>query len=272
MLLITITHSIGCAGMDVAGSVADDFKVALYDDAKLRDEAVRMGLDVGKLDEFQEKAPSWFNRLMGDKPEVYANLIASVIYEAARRGEGVIIGHGSQILLQDFSCAMHVLVTADKEKRIANLMEKRAFSRDAAEKVIRNSDRQNREFFQHAFRKDWEDPSLYDLCVNPAKIGIRRASQTIVETARSPEVKACTIYAIDAMERFSQTKRVEAALMELDLQPMGAKVEVIEKGIVHISGLIYKYEDSERIEQVIRSIPGVERVEMDVMIMPAVTA
>jgi osmotically-inducible protein OsmY len=73
------------------------------------------------------------------------------------------------------------------------------------------------------------------------------------------------------MERFSQTKRVEAALMELDLQPLGARVEVIEKGIVHISGLIYKHEDTERIEKVIRGIPGVERVEMDVMVMPAAT-
>jgi len=48
-------------------------------------------------------------------------------------------------------------------------------------------------------------------------------------------------------------------------------VEVVEKGIVHISGLIYHHEDTERIEKVIRGIPGVERVEVDVMVMPAAT-
>jgi len=271
MPLITITQSIGCDGWEVARKVADDLEVGLYDDSRLKEEAVRMGLDVEKLDEFQEKAPSWFNRLMGEKPEVYANLIASVIYEAARRGEGVIIGHGSQVLLQDFSCALHVLVTANKEQRITNLMQKRGFSREAAEKVIRNSDRKNKEFFQYAFRRDWEDPSLYDLCVNPSKVGIQRASQTIAATARYPELNACNIYALDAIERLSLTKRIEAALLELDLQPMGGKVEMLEKGVVQISGLIYKHEDEERIAKAIRGIPGVERVEMDLMVMPAVT-
>jgi CMP/dCMP kinase len=271
MPLITITQSIGCEGLEVARKVADDLKVGLYDDSRLKEEAIRMGLDVGKLGDFQERAPSWFDRLMGDKPEVYANLIASVIYEAARRGEGVIIGHGSQVLLQDFNCAMHVLVTTDKEKRIANLMKTRGFSREDAEKVIRNSDRQNKKFFQYAFRRDWEDPSLYDLCINPAKVGIQRASQTIVETARAPELKACSIYALDAIERLAQTKRIEAAMLELDLQPAGVKVEVMEKGVVHISGMLYEHEDKERIAKIARGLPGVERVDLDVMIIPAAT-
>lgn len=230
-----------------------------------------MGLDVGRLDEFQEKAPSWLGRLMGEKPEVYAHLIASVIYGAARAGEGVFIGHGSQVLLQDFSCAMHVLVTADQERRIANLMKERGFSRDAAQKVIRTRDRQDKGFFQYAFHRDREDPSLYDLCVNPAKVGIQRAAQTIVEIARLPELKACNVYALDALERLSQTKRVEAALSEHDLQSIGVKVEVLEKGVVHISGMVYTHEDRERIAHTVRGIAGVEHVKLDVMVMPAAT-
>jgi cytidylate kinase len=267
MPLITITQSIGCDGLAVARRVADDLQVGLYDDSKLREEAIRMGLDVGTLERFQEKAPTWFNRLMGDKPEVYANLIGSVIYEAARSGEGVIIGHGSQVLLQDFSCAMHVLVTATTERRINSLMGQN-LTQEAAEKVIHKSDSQNKDFFRFVFHRDWDDPSLYDLCVNPGKIGIERASQTIVETARYPELKACNIYALEAIERLSQTKRIEASLSELDLKPLGLMVEVPEKGVVHISGILLNHADKERIPKVVRGIPGVERVDMDVMVMP----
>ncbi len=268
MPLITITQSIGSDGLAVARRVADDLHVGLYDDSKLREEAVRMGLDVGKLDGFQDKAPTWFHRLMGDKPEVYANLIGSVIYEAARTGEGVIIGHGSQVLLKDFSCAMHVLVTATTEKRISNLMGQN-LSRETAEKVIRKSDSQKKEFFRFAFHRYWDDPSLYDLCINPGKIGIERASQTIVETARYPELKACNIYALDAIDRLSLTKRIEAALLEAGLLPMGTMVEIPEKGIVRISGVLDSREDEERISKVVGSIPGVERVDVDVMVVPA---
>ena len=191
MPLITITQSIGSDGLAVARRVAEHLHVGLYDDPKLREEAIRMGLDSGKLDGFQEKAPTWFNRLMGDKPEVYAHLIGSVIYEAARSGDGVIVGHGSQVLLKDFSRAMHVLVTATTESRISNLMGQN-LTREAAEKLIRKSDRQNKEFFRFTFHRHWDDPSLYDLCINPGKIGIERASQTIVETARYPGSRRAT--------------------------------------------------------------------------------
>ena len=108
---------------------------------------------------------------MSDKPEMYLNLMESVIYEAARRGQGVIIGHGSQMLLHDFGCAMHVLVTAHEESRIHRLMHEMKLSREAAQKLIRQSDNQKKGFFRYAFHKDWDDPTLYDLYVNPDKIG-----------------------------------------------------------------------------------------------------
>ena len=83
-----------------------------------------MGLHTDQLKGFREKAPDWFEHLWSDKPEMYLNLMESVIYEAARRGKGVIIGHGSQMLLHDFGCAMHVLVTAHEESRIHRLMHR----------------------------------------------------------------------------------------------------------------------------------------------------
>jgi len=268
MPLITITQSIGCEGLAVAERVAEVLKVSLYDDSRLKEEAIRMGLDAGKLEGFPPKTSAWLNRLMGDKPEVYSNLMGSVIYETARGGEGVIIGHGSQMLLQDFSCAMHVLVTATKDKRIRNLMNLMNLTREDAEKVVQKSDYQNKEFFQYVFHTDWDDPSLYDVCVNTAKVGVERASQTIVQTAGYPELKACNIYALEAIERLSQAKRIEASLSELDLKPLGLMVDVPEKGVVHISGILLNHEDKERIPEVVRSIPGVERIDMDVMVMP----
>ena len=107
------------------------------------------------------------------------------------------------------------------------------------------------------------------MCINPGKIGIERASQTIVETARYPELKACNIYALDAIDRLSLTKRIEAALLEAGLLPMGTMVEIPEKGIVRISGVLDSREDEERISKVVGSIPGVERVDVDVMVVPA---
>jgi hypothetical protein len=97
---------------------------------------------------------------------MYLNLMESVIYEAARCGQGVIIGHGSQMLLHDFGCAMHVLVTAHEESRIHRLMHEMSLSREAAQKLIRQIDNQKKGFFRYAFHKDCYD-GVETRCINP---------------------------------------------------------------------------------------------------------
>ena len=270
MSLITITQTIGCNGLAIARRVAEGLGVELYDDSRLREEAIRMGLHDEKLKGFEEKAPDWFDRILGGKPEVYLELMESVVYEAARRGEGVILGHGSQMLLHEFGCATHVLVTAHEESRIHTLVYEMNLSPEAARKAIRQSDNRKKGFFRYAFHKDWDDPSLYDLCVNPDKIGAERAAQLIIDTVRSPELKACSIYALEALERLSQTKRIEATLREMDLRHAGLRVEIPEKGVAHISGVLFKHEDKGRIPAIVGRIPGIEKVQVDdVMVAPA---
>jgi shikimate kinase len=122
MPLITITQGLGCGGLSVAKKVAESLNIELYDDTKLRNEASRMTIHSKKLiREFKEEPPQWFIRLMGE-PEIYLNLIESAVFEIASRGEGIVIGHGSQVLLQDFGCAMHVLISASEDQRISNLI------------------------------------------------------------------------------------------------------------------------------------------------------
>lgn len=267
--LITITHTIGCDALEIARRVADGLQVEVYDDSRLREEALRMGLHADQLRGFREKAPDWFERMLSDKPDIYRNLMESVIYEAARLGQGVIIGHGSQMLLHDFGCAMHILITVNEESRIRNLMQQMALSKEAARKLIRLSDNQKEGFFRYAFHKDWDDPTLYDLCINPDKVGSERAAQFIVEMARSPELKDCSVYALDALERLAQTKRIEASLMEMDLRHSGMRVEMPQKGVAHISGVLFNHEDKGRIPVVVGKIPGVEKVQLDVTVVPA---
>jgi osmotically-inducible protein OsmY len=77
------------------------------------------------------------------------------------------------------------------------------------------------------------------------------------------------MYALDALERLSQTKRIEASLMEMDLRHSGLRVEMPEKGVATISGVLFNHEDKGRIPAVVGRIPGVERVQLDVTLVPA---
>ena len=59
--LITITHTIGCIAPEIARRVADGLQVEVYDDSRLREEALRMGLHSDQLRGFREKAPKWIS-------------------------------------------------------------------------------------------------------------------------------------------------------------------------------------------------------------------
>lgn len=59
--LITITHTIGCIAPEIARRVADGLQVEVYDDSRLREEALRTGLHSDQLRGFREKAPKWIS-------------------------------------------------------------------------------------------------------------------------------------------------------------------------------------------------------------------
>jgi cytidylate kinase len=249
--------------------VAAAIQLPLYDDSKLKEEALAMGLHSEQLKGFDEKAPGFFDSILTRKPEVYLDLMQSVIFEMARRGEGVIVGHGSQVLLQDFDCALHVLIQSTMEDRIRRLMDVQGLSQEAAARLIHKSDNEKRGFFQFAFHKDSNDPSLYDLCITTAKIGVEQASHIIIEMVRAPETKTCSLNAVLAMERLSQKKRVEAALIEKDVPLALLHVEVPEKGVAHLSGAVATEEDRRRIQAIASAVAGISQVRMDVSVARA---
>ena len=118
MTLITITQNMGCSGEKIAKLVADRLNLELYDDARLKQTVQTMGKEFEELKHFDEKAPGFFDRLLSNKPDIFLDLMESVIYEVAKKGTGVIIGHGGQFLLRDFGCALHVLVYATRSHQV----------------------------------------------------------------------------------------------------------------------------------------------------------
>jgi len=269
MPLITISRSIGSGGEVIARKVAEALKVELYDDTKLQKIAVDRGIPASEISRLDEKAPGFFDRLLSRKPEAYLELMESVIYDVARHGQGVILGHGSQMLLRDFGCAFHVYIHATGPSRIDHIMETKGVSREAAEKIIEKNDNQQKGFFRYAFQMDWNDPSLYDLIINTGKLGLEEAVRLIVETAKSETIESCSLSAVEAMDRLSLKKRVEAALIQNDVNHFLLNIEVPEKGVVHLSGVTYSNEEKHRLMETVKGVKDVTEVRGEVSILPA---
>ncbi len=269
MALITISQSMGSGDAGLAKRVADSLNIELYDDGKLKEKALDMGIRQADLKGLDEKAPGFLDHFLNYKPESYRELMESVVYEVSRSGSGVVVGHGSQILLRDFGCALHVRIHGPETARVDNLMKLQGVSRETALKLIHKKDQEQKGFFRFAFNMPWDDPSLYDLIINPAKISGDMALKLILEAARSDEIKTCSLTALDAMERLSLESRVRSELLANNLGLTTLVLEVPAQGVVALRGFAYSEDDMDKMVAVTKKIPGVKDVRSDIAVMNA---
>jgi cytidylate kinase len=259
----------GCAGEEIAKLVADTLNLELYDDAKLQQTAQSMGKELDDLKQFNEEAPGFFDRLISNKPDMFLDLMEAVIYEVAKKGEGVIIGHGGQFLLRDFGCALHVLIYAAHSTRVQHVAKQEGVSREVAVRLTRKSDDNQSGFFQFAFHREWNDLSLFDLVISTEKMTPPSAAEIIVGAAQNQEMKTCSLTALDAMDRLSLEKKIEAALLKNSFNPVYIHVTMPEKGIALVRGLTESDDDLNRLQKIVEAVEDVQEVRSEASVRPA---
>jgi cytidylate kinase len=268
MALITISGGMGTGVERIARQAAQKAGLELYDDQKLHEEALRMGIRKEDLKGVDEKAPGFFESLRFSS-ELYLDILESVVYSVSKKGQGILVGHGSQILLREFGCALHVLVHASEDFRVRQVMEELKVSDDGARRLISKSDSERRGFLRFAFRVNQDDVSLYDLLVNTEKLGVEGAAEVIVNALRLPAIHECSLQAMDTMERMMLSKRVEAALHRSRLGFYAfSTVEVLEKGVVEVAGMVGTMAEKNRLIEVIKAVPGVIKVKDEISVLP----
>ena len=271
MSLITFTSSYGSGGEKIAQKVSEQLGIEFYDDRKVQERALSMGIPSKEFEGLDEKAPGFFDRLFTNKPAVYLDLLGSVVYDIASTGEGVIVGHGAQVFLEDFNCALHVMLYASQEKRSEWIAQDQSMSKDAAMQLIRRMDKRQKEFIQYAFDRDWKDLSGYDLAINLEKVGADWATRLILELAGSDEIKSCSLKAIEEMEFSSLQRKVKAAIIKSNIPTSfaGINVEVTGKGTVHLKGWLDNENDLDKVIGIVKDVPGVNSVTSDIVAMPS---
>lgn len=260
MSLITITHNYGSNGRDVARKVAQELGWKLFDDPGLQELIRQRGIAPEEIKHLDEKAPGYWDQFFKSRPQVFLNVLESVIYDVARTGDGVIVGHGSQVLLRHFHCAFHVRLFCPESGRADDLAARQGLNREAALNLIRKHDREQAGFFKFAFQLDMDDPGLYDLIINTQKFDAGTAAGLIIRAARSEDIRACSLNVIESMERLSLEKKIQAALIENRIDPGSLLVEVSDKGVTHLGGLSPSDEEKKRVESIVGRVPGVAKV------------
>jgi cytidylate kinase len=97
--------------------------------------------------------------------EEMVKISQKVIGQAFAEGNCVIVGRGSQCVLQHKPDAFHVFVYAPHKERILRLRERLPQGTDI-EQRIRSVDAERAKYLQEYYSKHWLNPHLYDLMIS----------------------------------------------------------------------------------------------------------
>jgi cytidylate kinase len=111
----------------------------------------------------------------------HIDLIRGVVKEFAGKGDVVLAGSGSQMLLRDTPGVLHVLIVAPTENRIKAIMEQEGVSRKVAEKRVKENDEARSVYHRSHYKADWLDSELYDLVVNTGRVPYQIGADLIVQ-------------------------------------------------------------------------------------------
>jgi len=265
MYFVTVSDLLGTNGERIARDVAAELGYGFFGREELYRKAEEMGY-LSDVREIDEKGPPFFERYFSEKPLIHLDRLHSIIYEKAKAGNTVFYGRGSQLLLRVFDCALHVLATGSREKRISRVMEEYGVGKETAEKMVEQSDHDKRSFMRFAFDQDWLNPKLYHLILNNDKLSVPSAVRAIVDAAKSDEIKACGIDSVRKLGELALDRRIESAFLEEGLTKSRIFYEVEADDSVRLYGIATSSEERAKIEKILKETKGIKRVTNDLNI------
>ena len=126
--------------------------------------------------------------------------------------------------------------------------------------------------FNMPFKGDNSDPALYDLIINTDKISWEQAAKQIIDLARSDEIKACSLTAMETMRRMGLEKKIHASLLDAGIAPNMIFIKVPEPGVVDLSGFADSEEEKKLILKIAQKTEGVSRVDEHVLLRSDISA
>jgi cytidylate kinase len=182
--LLTVNREFGSGGGRIAQTIAENLGWKLLDKDIIDAIAYAAHVDPSVVQRYDEHIESWLRRLnqqamrsaalaagleLRDNAvfdaEEMVKISQKVIEQAYAEGNCVIVGRGSQCVLQHKPEAFHVFIYAPHRDRILRLRARLPKGADI-EQRIRSVDAERAKYLQEYYGKYWLNPHLYDLMVS----------------------------------------------------------------------------------------------------------
>jgi cytidylate kinase len=260
MAVITVSRQIGSLGTEIARESARCLHYDYVDKEKMEKLLADSGFPEPEIRKFDEKKPPFWDSLSLERRK-FLHSAQAIIYELAHKGQVVIVGRGGQVLLKGVPGVLHVRVISPFEARVKRMVETDGFEGKQAARFIRQEDQESFGFIHAFFHVNWDDPCLYDLIINTARISVGTAIQWIAGAVQSADMGGKEEEARERLADLALVQRTEARLMDI----VGNDIRLVEieakKGVVTLKGSIASNRGRENCEKAVSALDGVLKVE-----------
>ena len=170
MAILTLTRQVGSMGDEIGMLIARRLGYTYYDKKEIEKRIIAKGLPKEEFIKYDERKPTFFDRFAKNRDK-YLNYLSAVILEIAAEGNCVIMGRGAFVFLQDVPNHITLRFVSTKQKRLEQIKEYFNISTDkVAEKLLKDSDKRQKDFYKSCFRYDLNDHTLIHTTINTASL------------------------------------------------------------------------------------------------------
>src|SRR5947209_6122498 len=202
MRAITISREYGSGGGEIASRLATRLQWDLIDHAIVEHTAHEMGMSQEEAEAHDEYTKSRVSRVLSSMqylypasmvlapPEAfltdgeYRTVVNRIVRAMAARGQVVIVGRASQVILAEQRDILHVRIIAPFEKRVAYVMQREGLDRSKAESRIQMKDHDRARHLEVEYHQKPQDAHLYDIVLNTSLLDLESAVDVICFTLR----------------------------------------------------------------------------------------
>ena len=197
MAVITISRQFGAGGITLGKMVAEKFGYTFADTEIIKMVAEMANVSTNFVETIEKEAGGKFSKFISktvSKPlvgrilkdergyideEIYLDYLVLIIAQMADDGDVVILGRGSQYILNDHPDAYHILLINAFEDRVKFMQDNYDLSQNRAVHVVKNEDKRRLNLYKKLGKTDYDNPDLYHLVLNMGRISLDKASELI---------------------------------------------------------------------------------------------
>lgn len=200
-IIITINRESGSGGSEIARLLGEKLGLKVYGRAILQSVADHFNTTLENMDQIKAQKTNWWSEFCrfyrqfdmtgySDDPHPEATPLtlyyaeARLLRELAEQESCIIVGRAGFHIFRDNPYALHLLIMADRDARIARIATKQNLSLEEAAKVIDETDKARDTFVKTVADTSRYDARNYDFVLNVTKMPTDEVAQFLADNIR----------------------------------------------------------------------------------------